>query len=211
MSTITGINPTFYLKKIRYDDIVQKYNSGQYHHMPTLETSTRKYFGTLIYDNSKIVGWKTIVGSTTLIIRYNQALGGLCAQCEFETTNCNLCSFGIPIKIEKHDDTITIYMDSETCSLNCSALSVKKFGRVGMSLNPKYVDVNSMIRGLFNLYFPEATTFKEAPPLTDLVKYGGDKTPAVYKSELQFYYYKEPELFVGTPKLVLKENNSQNF
>jgi hypothetical protein len=209
MSVNTAINPTFYLKRIKYDEIVENYNTGKYVSMPTLETTSKKNIGHLIYDNTGVViGWRTVVGITTLVIYFNKPLSGICAHCELKTSEDNLCSFGIPEKIEKgHEpNTIIIKVDAETCSWECSAACVKKFGRVGLSLHPKYMDVNSMIRGLFNLYFPGIQQFNEALPVTDFVKYGGKKTPANFRSELHFYHSKE-EVFqtivVGSPKLVL--------
>jgi hypothetical protein len=208
MNAITGINPTFHLKKIKYDDIADKYTAGKYLSMPSIENTSKKCMGSLIYENGKIIGWKTVINSLTLIITFNHPLRGLCAHCELETTAYNICSFGIPEKIEKSkingNDVINIRMDSETCSLECSAACIKKFGRVGISLSSKYMDANSMIRGLFLLYFPGVSHFAEAPALTEFVKFGGKKTPAVFRSELHFYYYKEEELYtVSSPKLVI--------
>ncbi len=210
MSVNTAINPTFYLKNIKYDDIIEKYNAGKYTSIPILETSHKKSIGILLYENGGITGWKTTINNITLIINFNKPLSGICAHCELKTVSENLCSFGIPEKIERCADsnTIIIKTESDTCSLECSAACVKKFGRVGLSLHAKYMDVSNMIRCLFNLYFP-GIPFNEASPLTDFIKYGGKKTPANFRSELHLYHYKEEELFhnvtntVGSPKITL--------
>ena len=205
MNAITGITATIFLKKVNYSAVVENYSNKKYIVMPEFESMGKKYMGTLIYENDKIKGFKVINDKQTLIIYHKTPVIGLCAHCEMDTLG--ICAFGIPeiIDPQKTSDgtVITIHVNGETCSLECTLAVAKKLGRTDLNLHPKYMDVNSMIIILFILFFPTIGAVNEAPGLAELVKFNGHLTPSAFKSKLHFYYHKEDQL-VGSPKVVLK-------
>src|SRR5437763_407493 len=144
MSVIIQNVPTLFFKKVKYDDIIANYQNGKYAIMPEFKVINTRSLGTLISRDSKIIGFKTQVGKTNLILVRNTLTLGICAHCESPTLG--ICSVGIPEKLSKTqhlDDTNTvyIYVNGETCSWECALACTKKMGRVGITLAPKYMDV----------------------------------------------------------------------
>ena len=198
--------PTLFFKKVKYDDIITNYQNGKYGIMPEFKTTNTRCIGTLTYKDGKIIGFKTVINKMTLILIRNTPTLGICAHCESSTLH--ICSVGIPERLSKtvnpdNSSTINIYVNGEMCSWECVLACTKKMGKTGISLNPKYMDVNAIIYGVFSLYFPDKK-LEEAPGIMEFQKYGGTLTPANFKEKIHLYHETTETKNIGSPKLVLK-------
>jgi hypothetical protein len=180
-STNLIVNPTFVLRKVDYESIkskiVQKdytdfYNISELNFKNPLNNFNFNYTSTQNQIGFSILKNKTLIKVLGRNKSYN-----ICSNCRLDYTGYH--GFGIPYKImgysantgESYNNVCVILVAGETCSLECSYSYYLKMGVYKTSLNPKYLDSESLIRFAFNTLFPN-TKLIAAPELTELVPFG---------------------------------------
>lgn len=195
---IKSVNPTFFLRKTNWDQVIQNYNQGKYaviqptaqKTVPTAVPST--YQGKIIKQNNRPIGFQVQLPGTLLIVRGRENSYGICANCRTDTTG--FCSIGVPYCIKRTETkegvTIEFGVDGETCSTECSLSYYKKMGGHKISMSVRYLDSEHQLRLLHYLLFKDFD-LREAPEITQLIPFG-DKSVAEYRKKLHMYSeYKE--------------------
>jgi len=214
--TIVSIKPTFFLRKVKYENVVNNYNLGKYSILPAIiyKPKNNNYIAQPIKNLEKTVGFQTKIGSVLYIIK-GEERKGICANCQLSTSG--FCSIGIPYKIERVENSnfednkvqtiVTIYVNGEICSPECSLSYIKKIGRLGFGLNPKYAYSEQMIRNIYSMLYNDNKELKEAPSITELIPFGEMNVNA-YRKNLHLYIEKIESHNSNSP--ILKILNKSN-
>src|SRR5665647_1047472 len=168
---IVNVIPSFLLRKVKYENVINNYNAGKYSVIPAINNKPKNtcFIGQPIKSSDKLIGFQVKIGSVLYIIK-GEERKGICANCQLNTSG--FCSIGIPHKIVRAENsnvednriqsTVTIYVNGEICSPECALSYIKKIGRVGFGLNPKYSYSEQMIRHIASMLFGNIKELKEA-------------------------------------------------
>ena len=197
------VNPTFLLKRVKYDTILENYKNNKYKDLTFNTNSYRElnsnsitaYLGTNIELNDNPVGFSILVGETLIkVVGRNQSYG-ICAHCNLNFKG--FCSFGLPYKIVNcrikpelkkqypYSSMVMVFVTGETCSTECTYSYFLKLGTYRINLDPKYLDTETMIKFLHGMLFCKENNGKLLPadPITTLIPFG-ETTVNAYRKKL---------------------------
>jgi hypothetical protein len=176
---IKSVNPTFFLKKINYENVINSYNEGKFVNIPTLthKPNISAFIGKPLKIDSKPIGFEITIGNTIVIVKGRDTRYYICANCRLDING--FCGFGVPICMSKTTTVISnmnynliqFETKGETCSTECSFSFYKRMGNHKMNLSGRYMDSETLLRLLHYLLFGESC-LQEAADITSLVPYG---------------------------------------
>lgn len=202
---ITSVNPSFFLKKLNYNNLINDYNSGKFNNIKPVLLYNKDIETNIVKLNKVIekpIGFQVLLGNTLVVIKGKSNRYGICANCRADYTG--FCGIGIPYKFSKYDQNDT-YMDSdsksiknvlqfetegETCSIECSFSYYKKNGGSKLIMNTRFMDSEQMLIMILFLLFNK-TELKEAPDTTLLIPYGNTSITEYRKNLHMYSEYKE--------------------
>jgi hypothetical protein len=170
-SLITGVNPTFFLYGVNYDNIATSYNSGKYSTLPPLKyvPNTTGYIAHTVERENKPIGFKIALSDgTVLTLLGREYRYGICSNCRTEYKG--YVSWGIPDGMTRTSDSITFTVGGEFCSPECAYSFYKRNGKSKVKCTGDTADSETMLHLI--MYLLWGTSVTEAPDVRLLIPYG---------------------------------------